>query len=81
MSLAGSLIASVPKLRGRDNYEEWAFAAENFLLLEGLQKCINGAETDTEKISKARAKLILMIDSQLYIHIKETKQQVNCGKN
>lgn len=71
--MSSSLIASVPKLRGRENYEEWAFAAENFLLLESLQSCVNGTETDAEKITQARAKLILTVDTSLYIHIKETK--------
>ncbi|KAJ8929053.1 hypothetical protein NQ314_018299 [Rhamnusium bicolor] len=33
----------------------------------------NGTKTDTDKISQARVKLILTIDSSLYFHIKETK--------
>lgn len=71
--MANSYIASVPKLRGRENYNEWAFAAENFLVLDGLKQCIDGTEDDAAKIIQARAKLILMIDTSLFIHIKETK--------
>ena len=26
----------MPKLKGRENYDEWVFAAENFLMLEGV---------------------------------------------
>ncbi|GBP67410.1 Retrovirus-related Pol polyprotein from transposon TNT 1-94 [Eumeta japonica] len=35
-----SYITSVPKLKGRENYNEWAFAAENLLVLEGKLDCI-----------------------------------------
>ncbi|KAL4719415.1 hypothetical protein ACJJTC_002710, partial [Scirpophaga incertulas] len=41
--MAGSYIVNVPKLRGRENYDEWAFAAENFLILEGVD--INKRDT------------------------------------
>lgn len=71
--MTSSLIASVPKLTGRGNYNEWSFAAENFLIIDGLKACIDGTEADTTKINQARAKLILTIDTKLYIHIKETK--------
>lgn len=69
---ANNYIASVPKLLGRENYDEWTFAVENFLVIDGLQKCIDGSENDESKNAKARAKLILTIDSSLYVHIRET---------
>lgn len=72
-SASVNYVTSVPKLKGRENYDEWAFAAENFLILDGLQKCIEGKEEDGEKIARAKAKLILTIDTSLYVHIKETK--------
>lgn len=30
---SGSYIVSVPKLKGRENNDDWAFAARNFLVL------------------------------------------------
>lgn len=61
-------MSSIPKLLGRENYNEWAFAVENFLVLEGLSKCIDAesTEVDTTLIGKAKVKLILMIDPSLY---------------
>ncbi|XP_026729562.1 uncharacterized protein LOC113495153 [Trichoplusia ni] len=66
--MSNSLISSIPKLKGRENYEDWAFAVENFLILEGVQQCIK-SEGDTNDL-KAKAKIILTIDPSLYVHIK-----------
>ena len=65
-------MANVPKLKEREDCDDWAFAAENFLILDGMQKCkIDGLRQLLKKIAKA--KLSLTIDSSLYIHIKETR--------
>lgn len=69
-------IASVPKLRGRENYDEWSFGAENLLVLEGMEKYIKPTEDFEVKPvddAKTKAKLILTIDSALYVHIRNTK--------
>lgn len=79
--MAANYIVNVPKLRGRENYDEWVFAAENFLILEGMMKCIKTEqdESGTEVIvsaaddAKTKAKLILTIDSSLYVHIRTVK--------
>ena len=71
----GSLLANVPKLKGRENYNEWAFATENMLVLEGLSKCI--FTVDEANDAKAKARLILTIDPSLYVHIKEATSTVN----
>ncbi|CAH2109248.1 unnamed protein product [Euphydryas editha] len=42
--MAANYIVNVPKLRGKENYSEWVFAAENFLILEGMMKCIKPEE-------------------------------------
>ncbi|GBP71696.1 hypothetical protein EVAR_8302_1 [Eumeta japonica] len=71
----------MPKLRGRENYDEWVFAAENFLILEGMMKCIKPKlDADGAAIivsaaddAKTKAKLILTIDASLYVHIKAVK--------
>lgn len=70
--MAVNYLNSVPKLMGRENYADWAFAVENVFVLEGLSKCLDGTETDTVMISKAKAKLILTLDSSLFIHVKDT---------
>lgn len=64
---------SVPKLLGRENYDEWAFAVENVFVIEGLDKCIDGSEKDTSRIANAKAKLILTIDPSLFPHVKDSK--------
>lgn len=74
--MAANYILNVPKLKGRENYE-WAYAAENFLILEGID--ITKEEPDDKAvlsaidIKKAKAKLIMTIDSSLYVHIKTEK--------
>lgn len=66
--MAGNVITSINKLKGRENYEEWAFAVENYLILEGMEKCI---KQDGEAMdAKARAKIILTIEPGLFVHIK-----------
>lgn len=72
----------MPKLKGRENYDDWAFAVENLLILEGANKYLKEeppadgtaitAAADTAD-AKARAKLILTIDSSLFVHIKNAK--------
>lgn len=69
MIMTTNYLISVPKLKGRENYNEWAFAAENFLVLEGMSDCIKSetvpAEIGAAGDAKTRAKLILTIDSSL----------------
>lgn len=87
--MAANYIVNVPKLRGRENYDEWVFAAENFLILEGMMKCIKTEqdESGTEVIvsaaddAKTKAKLILTIDSSLYVHIKTVKTTKELWEN
>lgn len=77
-----SYLVSVPKLKGRDNYEDWAFSAKHFLNLEGLKKYItlDVYSTDTasvEEDAKTMSKLIMTIDSSVFSHIRDattTKQ-------
>lgn len=74
--MTSNYIASVPRLRGRENYDEWSFAAENLLVLDGMDKYIKppaGFEVKPAEDSKTKAKLILTIDPVLYVHIKNTK--------
>lgn len=43
-------LVNVPKLKGLENYNEWIFAAKNFLILENLMHCI---KPDSGKIIEA----------------------------
>lgn len=75
MASSNSFLANVPKLKGRENYHEWAFAAENMLVLEGMLSCIKKEEgagpAAAAEDAKAKAKLVLTIDPSLYVHIKQ----------
>lgn len=76
MASSSNYLVSVPKLKGRENYSEWCFAAENFLVLEGMVGCIK-PEPDHPPVAaddaKTKAKLILTIDPALYVHIKNVR--------
>lgn len=69
--MAVNYLNSVPRLLGRENYAEWCFGVENVFVLEGLTKCIDGSETDTVMLAKAKAKLILTLDTSIYVHIRD----------
>ncbi|CAF4947657.1 unnamed protein product [Pieris macdunnoughi] len=70
-------IANVPKLKGRENYDDWCFAVQNVLVLENMadkiktQLSASASASDIESDAKAKAKLILTIDTSLYVHIKQ----------
>lgn len=67
--MAANYAVNVPKLKGRENYDDWAFAVENFLILEGVN--LSSEEVlEVTNDRKARAKLILTVDPSLYVHIK-----------
>lgn len=77
VNMAVNLLSSVPKLKGRENYSNWAFAVKNMLVLDDLHGFLDGSATDaadTGKDGKAKAKLILTIDPSLYVHVKDAKK-------
>lgn len=76
--MSSNFIVNVPRLKGRENYSDWAFAIENFLVLEGLSECVNVVDETND--AKARAKIILTIDTSLYVHIKESVTTVELWK-
>lgn len=72
--MASNYLTTIPKLQGRENYQEWSFAMENFLLLEGINTCIKEDTTANATVSeKAKARIVLSIDPSLYVHVKEAK--------
>lgn len=76
--MTSSLLSNVPKLKGRENYDDWAFAVQNLLVLEDTDKYLKQEAVTTDAAqsvadARGRAKLILTIDASLFVHIKETK--------
>lgn len=76
--MSSNFVVNVPKLKGKENYDDWAFAAANLLVLEGMCDYIKKEIPDSDTVgvsldAKAKAKLILTIDTSLYVHIKEAK--------
>lgn len=64
----------MPKLKGRENYAEWCFAAENLLVLEGMDNYIRPTvDFGIKPTEDTKAKLILTIDPALYVHIKNIR--------
>lgn len=73
IEMGSSLLASIEKLRGRENYSTWKFAIENYLAAEDMSACIEGTETDAKKIAKAKGAIILSIDKSNYVHVTSAK--------
>lgn len=77
--MSTNYLANIPKLKGRENYDDWCFAAENVLVLEGIADAIKAAlpssatPTQIADDLKAKAKPILTIDATLYVHIKQPR--------
>lgn len=67
-------MVQVEKLEGRENFVTWKFAIQALLESKDLWGCIEEKEdyiTDSKKISKARAKIILSLNKRNYNHIQE----------
>lgn len=71
----------IEKLRGRENYDSWKFAVKTYLEHEELWDCVEGTETDAKKITKAKSKIILLVEPINYVHIQnaaDAKDVWNC---
>lgn len=66
-----SNLPAIERLKGRENYDNWKYAVENYLMLDDLWKSVQETEVKPEKIALAKVKLVLLIDPSLYVHIKE----------
>lgn len=72
---------TIERLKGASNYHNWTFAMENFLEAKGLGDSITPMkddttkpkETDAAKLNKAKGFLVVGVDSQLYVHIRQYK--------
>ncbi|XP_045489594.1 uncharacterized protein LOC123690332 [Pieris rapae] len=71
--MADPRFAQIDRLAGRDNYPTWSFAVKTFLEQEDLWKCVETsgmAFTKTED-TKARSKIVLLVDPMNYVHIQD----------
>lgn len=78
IEMSSSILATIDKLKGRENYSSWKFSMQNYLALENLTKCISGEEEDEKKNAQAKAAISLRIESINFVHIKSatTAKQV-----
>lgn len=69
-----SLLSSIEKLRGRENYSTWKFSIENYLALEDLTDYLTAEKVDdTKKDAKAKSAIILSIEKHNYVHVTTAK--------
>lgn len=80
MSLKNLML--IDRLKGRENFDTWRFAVEHLMVLDGLWPYVLGKDEEADvavnaanavKDSEAKAKLVLLIEPSLYVHIKEAK--------
>lgn len=76
---SSNVVATIQKLKGRDDYDSWKFVVQAYLESEGLWSIVKGTSTEAnedkkkEADSKARGKIVMMIDSTNYSHIRNAK--------
>lgn len=72
--MASSRDDHIEKLVGSENYHTWSFAMSNLLEMNEWEKTIIQREADREidvvKLRKAKAKLVLSVDTSIYMHIQ-----------
>lgn len=76
MSSTNSL-PSIEKLVGRENFSTWKFAVKTYLEHEELIDCLDGKEKCEKKISKAKTKIILLLDP-INIHVYTCARLCKC---
>lgn len=66
---SNNLLPAIAKLIGRENFSTWKFAVQTYLEHEELWKAVLGTETDAGKITKAKSKIILLLEPHNYVHV------------
>lgn len=64
------------KLTGSENWSTWSFAMKTQLELEDAWKCIEPVADEALDVAKdkiARCKMILAIDKNLYVHVRDAR--------
>lgn len=76
---------TIERLVGRENFQTWKIAAQALLEYEGLFDGVvvvrENQEVDPVKNTKARSRLILVIDPICYVHIKDENTAAGIWKN
>jgi len=74
-------LAQIEKLKGRENYDSWKFAVQTYLEHEELWECVTGEENDTKKVTKAKSKIILLIEPVNFVHVLSAKTAADVWKS
>lgn len=72
--MGSSNLFNIEKLVGRENFATWKFSMKTYLEHEDLWCCVEPSENETVNASKdvkAKAKLILLLDPQNYVHVQD----------
>lgn len=77
-STTSTLSLGIDKLLGRENFNTWQFAVKNYLEHEGLWDTVEKTGDDAKIDTKARTKIILLINPINYVHVEDctTAKQV-----
>lgn len=70
---SSNVIPAIDKLIGRENFTTWKFAVQTYLELEELWPAVLGTETDLKKVTKAKSKIILLLDPINFVHVQSCK--------
>ncbi|GBP13647.1 Retrovirus-related Pol polyprotein from transposon TNT 1-94 [Eumeta japonica] len=70
MSNSGYNPFHIDRLVGRDSYASWKLAVQAYFELDDLWSCATGTDTDKTKETKAKSKLILLLDPIIYVHVQ-----------
>ncbi|KAL0849649.1 hypothetical protein ABMA28_013903 [Loxostege sticticalis] len=69
---SNNTMALIEKLTGRENYPTWKFAVQTYLEHEELWSCVSSkVVTDSKLDTKAKSKIILLVNPINYVHIQE----------
>lgn len=79
--MAETMLASVEKLSGRENYADWKFAMKMVLMHENLWFCVDGypdddqtpAKDKTRKEEKALSRICLSVKKEIFPHVSSCK--------
>ncbi|KAK9692611.1 hypothetical protein QE152_g35041 [Popillia japonica] len=53
-----SLLSTIEKLKGTENYSSWVFEVRAYLEHEGLWRCVTGEESDQTKLTQAKSRCV-----------------------
>lgn len=60
----------IEKLKGRENYDVWKFAAKSYLVIKGFWPSVLGEETDSNKVLQAISTIGLLVEPTNYSYVQ-----------